>query len=171
MRVLAVLAVVFMCVSWAASAAAQTTDIEILSKADARKIFAMSRQQWDRNVTALVATGAAVRTIPAASGLVGMLMTTPDTAVITRLDYSKGDAKPTFAQMAFSLPPAWSESFTDAMARETIADFQRLLAPEFAVDGRMERLRAGPTFFFIITEREPRAGGEAAKQMEMVREE
>ena len=42
---------------------------------------------------------------------------------------------------------------------------------EFAVDGRMERLRAGPTFLFIITEREPRAGGEAAKQMETVREE
>lgn len=94
-----------------------------------------------------------------------------DTVVITRLDYSKGDAKPTFAQMAFTLPPTWSPSFTDAMAQETIADFQRLLAPEFAVDGRMERLRAGPTFFFIITEGEPRAGGEAARQMETVREE
>jgi hypothetical protein len=148
-----VLGALLVCLAWAAPAAAQTTEIEMLSKADALRIFSMSRQQWDGNISLLVAGGTAMRTYPEASGLVGMLMQTPETTVITRLDYSKGDAKPALAQMAFTLPADWSSLFTDAAAETTIAAIQRQLAPEFDVHGRMQRLRSGPTFFFIITER------------------
>jgi hypothetical protein len=138
---------------WAEPAAAQTTEIEMLTKADALRIFSMSRQQWDGNISVLVAKGTATRTYPEASGLVGMLMQTPETTVITRLDYSKGDARPAFAQMAFTLPPSWSSLFNDEATRKTIDQIKRELAPEFEVQGHMNQFRSGPTFFFIITER------------------
>lgn len=139
--------------SWGSAAAAQPPNIEMLSKDDALKIFAMSRQQWERNVTALVAAGAAERTYPSPLGLVGMVMNTPEGTVITRLDYSQGDARPAFAQMAFTVGPSWSARLTEASALETIADIQQQLAPEFDVDGRVDRLSGGPAFFFIIRER------------------
>lgn len=132
---------------------AQTQEIEMLSKADAIHIFGMSRQEWDRNISALVASGAATRTFPSASGLVGLAMPMPEGVVITRLDYSTGDAKPSFAQMAFTLPESWLPLFTDTVAKDTIENIKKQLAPEFEVEGRMDRLRAGPAFFFIIKER------------------
>ena len=155
------LGILVVSLAWVAPAAAQTTEIEMLTKADALRIFSMTRQQWDGNISVLVAKGAATRTYPEASGLVGMLMQTPETTVITRLDYSKGDTRPAFAQMAFTLPASWSTLFSDEATRKTIDQIKRELAPEFEVQGHMQRLRSGPTFFFIITER---ARSEAVKK-------
>jgi hypothetical protein len=138
--------------------------VEMLSKADAFKIFSMSREQWERNINTLVASGVAERTYPSVAGLVGVLMNAPEGIVITRLDYSGGDARPGFVQMAFTVPPAWVPLFSEDVAQRTVADIKRQLAPEFEVQGGVTRLRGGPAFLFIIRERAGARKQEAVEQ-------
>ena len=136
-------------------AAAQKQDIEVMSKADAIRLFAMSRQQWQQNVADAVTAGAATAT-GFQSDLVGMTITTPEWMVTTRVDYSGGDARPRFLHLTVAYLPGSGPTFTDAGAKEAIATVQGQMAPEFEIIGKFERLAGGQAFFFTIMETDPR---------------
>jgi hypothetical protein len=131
-------------------AASGQSDLEILSKSDALQLFAMSKQQWQQNVAAVVAAGLGTR---AGDGTV-LSMKTPVGYVITRPDYSRGNSRPAFVQVTVAYPPGGPiPPFTDVLAAEAIAHAQQQMAPEFDVIGNMERVQGGLAFFFIISER------------------
>jgi hypothetical protein len=133
------------------SAAFGQSDIQILSKADALQLFAMSKQQWLQNVAGVVGAGLGTRS----GDGTGLSIKTPVGYVITRPDYSRGNSRPAFLQVTVAYPPAGPiPSFTDAMANELIVKTQQQMAPEFDVLGNMERVQGGLAFFFIISERQ-----------------
>jgi hypothetical protein len=133
---------------------AQPSDIEILSKADAIQLFGMSRRQWEKNVEGAVRAGAVTATPPSTTGMVGMTIRTADGLVSTRLDYSRGDARPTSIHVVVThLPHQHRGVFTDALAQELIATARAQLAPEFELTGDMERVQGSVVFLYIITEK------------------
>ena len=131
-------------------AGAQGRDVEILSKADAVQLFAMPRSQWEQNVARAMGTGAARAAPRSKTGMVGMMVRTPDGLVTTRLEYPRGEARPASIHVFVVLTQA---QLTESRAREVIEAAQRQLAPEFDVKGDMEPVPGGVSFFFTITER------------------
>lgn len=82
-----------------------------------------------------------------------MSILTPHGLVTTRLDFSQGDGRPTFVQVAVAYPPGQRQpALTEALAKEMMADVKRQMAPEFEVMGEIERIHGGLALFFIITE-------------------
>jgi hypothetical protein len=147
-RIAAMLAM-FALMTLASPLLAQRADTELVSKADAVRLFAMSRQQWEENVAAAVAARLATRA--ESSGFTGMTMRTDTGFLSTRLDYSNGDQKPTTIQLAIGYRPEHAWLFTDERARSVIAEVERQMAPEFEVIGDANRPMGGWMFnFFII---------------------
>jgi len=108
-------------------------------------------QPWEENIRGAVASGMATR-VPGTP--VGMKVMAPGAPVTTRLDYSRGDAKPAAAYVLVEFPAGGTPPFTPSMDKEMLADTQRQMAPEYDVAGTVERLGAGGmTFYFVITER------------------
>jgi hypothetical protein len=141
---------------WGYTASAQQradAEIEILSKADAIRLFALTKDQWLGQIRTAVAAGAATQTggdrrIP------GMSTTTPEGDLLTiRLDYSKGDAKPVFIQVVIGYRPPRAKLFNDRDMPEFFAAVQRQMAPEFEVVGSAERIEGGLGIFFSILEK------------------
>ncbi len=140
----------------ASSAAQQRTpsEIEILSKADALRLFGLTKEQWLRNVADAVAAGVATQTYRQPSPMVGMATTTPEGDLLTvNLDYSKGDSRPVFIQVIIGYRPDRAARFADQMVRDAIAAAQRQMAPEFEVHGNSERIEGGLGIFFAILDR------------------
>jgi hypothetical protein len=138
------------------SAAEQRTpsEIEILSKADALRLFGLTKEQWLRNVRDAVATGGATQTYRQPSPMVGMATTTPEGDLLTvNLDYSKSDSRPVFIQVIVGYRPDRAARFTDQSVRDAIAAAQRQMAPEFEVHGNSERIEGGLGIFFAILDR------------------
>jgi len=133
------------------SVSGQERESDILSKADARQLFAMSKRQWEENIRGAVANGMATR-VPGTP--VGMKVMAPGAPVTTRLDYSRGDARPAAVHVLIEFPAGGAPPLTPSMDKEMLADTQKQMAPEYDVAGRVERLGAGGmTFYFVITER------------------
>ncbi len=133
------------------SVGGQERDSDILSKADARQLFAMSKRQWEENIRGAVASGIATRAFGTPPG---MRVMAPGAPVTTRLDYSRGDAKPGAVQVLVEFPPGKAPIFTEATETDMLAETQRQMAPEYNVTGRVDRPSAGGlTFYFVITER------------------
>ena len=143
---------VLIAMTWLAlPVAAQSADSDILSKDDARLLFAMSKRQWEENIRGAVASGMATRTLGA---LPGMKVSAPMAPVTTRLDFSRGATRPAAVHVLVEFQPGQSPFFTDAMVQEMLADTQRQMAPEFNVSGRADRpVPDGLSFHFLITER------------------
>lgn len=141
------------------SAAQQRTpnEIEILSKADALRLFGLTKDEWRRNVRDAVAVGAATQTYREPSPMLGMATTTPEGDLLTvNLDYSKGESRPVFIQVIVGYKPHRAARITDQMVRDSVAAVQRQMAPEFEVHGNAERIESGlGVFFAILDRREP----------------
>ena len=131
------------------------SEIEILSKADALRLFGLTKEQWLQNVRDAVAAGVATQTTePQPSLMVGMATTTPEGDLLTvRLDYSNGDTRPAFIQVVVGYRPNRAARFTDQMLRDVITAAQRQMAPEFEVHGSAERIEGGVGVFFSILDR------------------
>lgn len=128
-------------------------ELEILSKADALRLFGLTKQQWLQEVRAAVAAGSAMQT-PTTSPFIGMSHRTPDGDLLTvRLDYSQGDARPSFIQVVVGYPPARAGIVTDRALQDAIAAAQRQMAPEFEVIGNADRIGGGVGLFFMILDR------------------
>ena len=137
----------------AASFAQGKPEIELLSKADSIRIFKLTKSQWLQEIRTAVANVGAVAT----SGdpqMPGMGITTPDGDIVTvRVDYSKGDRKPTFIQVVIGYRPQRAKLFTENTVKDALAAAQRQMAPEFEVVGNAERIEGGLAFFFHIMEK------------------
>jgi hypothetical protein len=128
-------------------------EIELLSKADAIRLFRLTKQQWLQEVRTAVASGQAVPT-GGDPHMPGMTTTTVDGDIITvRLDYSKGDRKPLFVQVVIGYRPPRAKLFTDSTVKEALAEAKRQMAPEFEVVGSAERIEGGLAFFFELLEK------------------
>ena len=131
-------------------------EIEILSKVDALRLFGLTKEQWLQNVRDAVAAGAATETDRQPSRMPGMSTTTSEGGLLTvRLDYSNGDRRPVFIQVAVGYRPNRAARFTDQTLRDLIAAAQLQMAPEFEVQGNAERIEGGVGIFFHIIDRRP----------------
>jgi hypothetical protein len=132
---------------------AQGNDIELLSKADALRLFKLTKPQWLQEIRTAVAGGQATAT-GGDPQMPGMSTTTPDGDLLTvRMDYSKGDRKPTFIQVVIGYRPHRAKLFTESTVKDALAAAQRQMAPEFEVVGNADRIEGGLAFFFHIMEK------------------
>lgn len=129
----------------------QQTAIELVSKRDARKLFATPRHQWKENVRRAAASGMAVPLRQAGSRSVGMSVRAAGGAVSTLLRYDAGDARPTAVMFVMWYDSPDAQNLTDAFARRIVATVKRQMAPEFHVMGETDRLETGVAFYFFIT--------------------
>ena len=138
----------------AASSFAQSQpDTELLSKADAVRLFKLTKPQWLQEIRTTIAGGQATAT-GGDPQMPGMSTTTPDGDLLTvRLDYSKGDRKPTFIQVVSAYRPPRAKLFTEKAVKDVLAEAQRQMAPEFEVVGSADRIEGGLAFFFHILEK------------------
>jgi hypothetical protein len=121
----------------------QPTAIELVSKRDARKLFATPRHQWKENVRRAAASGMAVPLRQAGSRSVGMSVRAAGGAVSTLLRYDAGDARPTAVMFVMWYDSPDAQNLTDAFARRIVATVTRQMAPEFHVMGETDRLETG----------------------------
>jgi hypothetical protein len=142
-----------------APAPAQPQDSELLSKHDARLLFRMSRDQWQERVNDAVKGGFAT---PYSSSptMTGMQVKAPGGYVITQLDYSRGETKPALVQIVVTYPPGHGPStYSEARAKQVLADTRKQMAPEFDVVGKTQRIEGGLAFSFTIREGRGPTGG------------
>lgn len=137
--------------------AGRAAEIELLSKRDAVRLFGLSKTQWAQEVRRAVVTGPARQTPGGDQNLVGMFITTAEGDLLTvRLDYSQGDRRPGFIQVAIGYKPDRATLFDGQDLDDIIAAAQRQMAPEFDVIGNVERTEGGLAFFFTILEKKQR---------------
>jgi len=157
MMVRSVAAVLLLVVSGYPVGAQQQGEIEILSKADAVRLFGLSKTQWAQEVRRAVVTGAARQTPGGDQHLLGMFTTTTEGDLLTvRLDYSQGDKRPGFILVVVGYKPDRAAQFDGQNLDDLIAGSQRQMAPEFDVVGKAERIEGGLALFFTILETNPR---------------
>lgn len=138
----------------ASNCQAGAAEIEILSKADAVRLFGLTKDQWLQEVGRAVASGVAQRT-PGDQRFTGMATTTAKGDIVTiRLDYSKGDERPSFIQVILGYRSHRARLFNDRDFPDLLAAAQRQMAPEFDVIGNAERLEGGLGVFLTILERQ-----------------
>ena len=133
---------------------ARGAESELLSKADAVRLFDMTKQQWVENVKTGVASGVA-RAI-GSDPMPGMAMVTDEGDQFTvGVDYSQGDSKPVFIQITVGYRPERRPQVTSAMLKGVVSEAQRQMAPEFRVIGRVEAIEGGGVgvFFQILDQR------------------
>jgi hypothetical protein len=139
--------------SYSTGAAQGKVGLELLSKADAIRLFGLTKQQWLREIRAAVAAGQA-KDMSADQQMPGMATQTADGDILTvRVDYSKTDSKPLFIQVVVGYRPPRAKMFTDSAVKDLIAEAQRQLEPEFEVTADAERIQGGLAFFFHISEK------------------
>lgn len=127
--------------------------IEILSKDDAREMFAMTKQEWVVNVQRAVAAGVATSTGTPETNF-GMAMTTMGTdLLLVTPSYGEDGRKPEFIQVVVGYRDPTAQHLSDAALKEAIETAREQLAPEYDVIGDSERLEGGASVWFIITER------------------
>lgn len=147
--ILAILAAGF---SFPTARAGSENASDILSKADAASIFAMTRQQWEAQVTRTVSAGAAKRIGSPETGI-GMATQTPEGhLLIVRPMYFTGEAKPTAIQVTVGYRPPFSDRFTDALVPEFTEETKRQMRPEYDVMVAGERMPGGFMLLFTIRE-------------------
>jgi hypothetical protein len=128
-------------------------DIELLSKADAIRLFKLTKPQWLEEIRTAAASGQATAT-GGDPQMPGMSTTTPDGDLLTvRMDYSKGDREPDFIQVVSAYRPPRAELFTDRAVKDVLAEARRQMAPEFQVVSSADRIEGGLAFFFHILEK------------------
>lgn len=127
--------------------------IEILSKDDARAIFAMTRAEWVENVRRAVMAGAAKATGSPDSGGVTMHTSNQTGHLSVRPDYSD-DGRPDFILVTVGYRAPTAGLLSDAALDEAIEQAEKQMAPEYEVMGTVERLDGGVAIFFTIMERD-----------------
>jgi len=127
------------------------SEIEILSKEDARTVCAMTRAQWVENVSQAVIAGLATAMGNPETGL-SMATTTPVGELIVRPNFSGDGKKPDFILVTVGYSHPTSALLTDAALNDAIQESKRQMEPEYEVSGWVERIQDRAAVFFVITE-------------------
>ena len=129
--------------------------IEILSKDDARMMFAMSEDQWLANVQRAVETGAATPMETRENGI-GMAMNTPDgDLLMVSATYAESKKKPDFIQVSVGYRYPKAALLPDSVLKGAVEAAQAQMEPEYEVIGSVERIEGGVSLFFVIMEKNP----------------
>ncbi|MGC2456312.1 MAG: hypothetical protein WA592_26505 [Pseudolabrys sp.] len=148
-----IIAAILLMLSLAAPVAAGTTDDDaILSKSDARAMFAFSRPQWEANVAAVVTAGLGRATGSPATGI-GVTLKTPDGAVQTLPVYVGSDAKPNKLLVTVEYSGFPAGVLSDAGVQASIAKAKQEMLPEYIVSGDFKRAAGEIAIFFTIWRR------------------
>lgn len=135
--------------------AAAGSDMELVAKADARRLFATSKPRWNQTIRHAAASGMAVPLRQSGSRLLGMSVLAHGGAVSTLLRYDDGDARPTAVLFILQFAATEAAPFTDASVHEAVGRIKDELAAEFHVVGDAERNGSGVTFFVFLTQVRP----------------
>ncbi len=130
-----------------------STMVEILSKDDARQVFAMSRDEWLENVRQAAAAGVAKATGSTDTGVTMTMLTSSTSQLMVRPDYSGAGRTPDFVQVTVAYSPPIPRELTDKALSEAIVAAKVQMAPEFDVMGNVERIGGGVAIFFVLTAR------------------
>ena len=128
------------------------SDIEILSKDDARAMFAMTRAQWVENVRRAVIAGVA-RAMGSPETALAMATTTPTGVLFVKPDFSGEGRKPDFIQVTVGYRYPKSALLTDSALNDAVQASKKQMEPEYEVIGNVERIQGEVAIFFIITEK------------------
>ena len=127
--------------------------LAIFQGVDLLRLFGFTKAQWRQEVRRAVTSGAATE-IRGDPHLVGMSTTTAEGELLTvRLDYSKGEERPSVIQVVVGYRPNRARLFDDRTLPDLIPAAQRKMAPEFDVIGSAERIEGGVGVFFIILDK------------------
>ena len=130
----------------------QAEEFELLSKDDARAMFAMTREQWILNVQAAASAGSAK-----AFGTpqdISMIMSKPDWDLIVKPNYRGNESRPDIIQVTVAYrDPKAAVIFTDTAISSLTQQAKKQLAPEFDVHANAERIQNRVVIFFLITQK------------------
>ena len=130
-----------------ASGASAQPDIEILSKADAAQVFALSKTQWRENLVAVVKAGIGFREGDA------LTLNAPKGVVTTLPIYSQSDARPSRLEITVVMERKDVTRFDDTTVRNMMQHVRRQMEPEYVATGRAERIEdGGMRFFYTVSE-------------------
>jgi hypothetical protein len=131
-----------------ASSAGAQRDIQILSKDDAAQVFALSKAQWRENLVGMEKARIGTRAGDAFTSQ------TPAGTVTTLPIYSDTDARPSRLEVMVVMPRDRVTRFDDSMVADLMRDVRRQMEPEYAAEGRAERIEGGGMrFFFTVSEK------------------
>lgn len=133
------------------AAQAGSAKIEILSKADAREVFAMSKTQWNENVRLAVGLGISGQVGRPETGL-GMVTRTEAGLLLVVPDYSSNDERPDFIQLSIGYDRPPYVYLTDLELESAIQEATKQMRPDFEVVGGFERIEGGINVWFAIME-------------------
>ena len=129
--------------------------IEILSKEDAKQLFALDQFEWVQNVM-LASTAGAARALRMGGTNVGMVTDHPGIGhMIVKPDYGDNPDKPDFIQVTVAYLPQFASVFDKQRRRELLENTKKQMAPEYNVILNFEVVQGRPTFFFLILEAAP----------------
>src|SRR5687767_13178468 len=127
-RIAASVFAVFMSLPLAAMADTPT-DIDLIPKSDARRLFAMSKERWSQTIRHAAASGMASPLRHERSRSLGMTALAPGGTVSTLLRYDAGDARPSAVLLVLAYASAEAPRFTDGSVRKMIALMKSQMAP------------------------------------------
>ena len=120
-------------------------NIEILSKEDAREVFAMTGADWVENVRRAVEAGQAEAT--GTLGSVAMHVPTKTGFISIRPDHNgQSGSTPDFIQVLI----AYRQHVSDEALLEAIEAAQNQLKPEYEVLASIEKMMGGVALFLTI---------------------
>jgi len=123
----------------------------ILSKRDAKGVFALRRDQWNANVMATVKAGIAKATSVPETGL-GMFTTNPHGFMIVKPDFST-TGLPEFIQVTVAYREPSASKMSDEAIQDIVAKAKTELSPEYKVTAKTDRVSGGLAIFFTIFKR------------------
>ena len=130
----------------------QAEEFELLSKDDARAMFAMTRAQWISNVQAAASAGSA-RALGTPQDI-SMIMSKPDWDLVVKPGYRGNEPKPDIIQVTVAYrDPKVAEILTDAVIGSLTQQAKKQLAPEFEVHANAERIQDRVVIFFLISQK------------------
>jgi hypothetical protein len=147
-----VIAAILLMLSLAAPVAAGPPDEDlVLSKSDARAMFAFSRSHWEANVAAVVAARLGEATGSPKTGI-GVSLKTPVGVIQTLPIYVGSNAKPNSLQVTVEYQRLAGWLLSDVGVQAAIAKAEQEMLPEYIVSGDFKRVAGGLAVFFLIVE-------------------
>ena len=126
------------------------TSDSILNKQHARKIFGMTKFQWNKSVMELTEKGAVESTVNTSGTYVMQLRYTNDAYLYVTPKYSSAQDLPDNIAVTLAMPPSMALMFDRADIQKIATKTQEGMLPEFGVSMTHQSVTGGVALFFVI---------------------
>ncbi len=130
--------------------------VEIISKEEAARVFAMSKAQWLTNAQNACAAGAARLFGSPEVGISINTRTADGDLFSVKANYLTSDGRPDDVQVSIGYLPPRDSLLSDDAIRDAMAAATKQMLPEYTVLPNFERSAKGLMVFFLIMERKQR---------------